>query len=54
MIYVLLEKVVRYAQMPVDCLRALKLVTLGYVLDDPKHRVNILVVEWSILRCNIT
>jgi len=30
MIYVLLEKVTRYAQMSVDCLRASKLVTLGY------------------------
>jgi len=29
MIYFLLENVIRYAQMPVDCLRASKLVTLG-------------------------
>jgi len=28
--YFLLEKVIRCAQMPVDCLRASKLVTLGY------------------------
>ena len=32
MIYFLLEKVIRYAKMPVDCLRASKLVTLGYLL----------------------
>jgi len=31
MIYFLLEKVIRCAQMSVDCLRASKLVTLGYV-----------------------
>jgi len=30
MIYFLLEKVIRYEQLPVDCLRASKLVTLGY------------------------
>jgi len=30
MIYFLLEKVLRCAQMPVDCFRASKLVTLGY------------------------
>jgi len=29
MIYFLLEEVTRFAQMSVDCLRALKLVTLG-------------------------
>jgi len=29
MIYFLLEKVIRCAQMPVDCLKASKLVTLG-------------------------
>jgi len=29
MIYFLLEKVIRCKQMPVNCLRALKLVTLG-------------------------
>ena len=32
-IYFLLEKVIRCAQMPVDCLRASKLVTLGYVYN---------------------
>jgi len=31
MIWSLLEKVIRYAHMPVDCLRASKLVTLGYM-----------------------
>jgi len=31
MIFFLLEKVIRCAQMSVDCLRALKLVTLGYM-----------------------
>jgi len=31
MIYFLLEKVIRCAQMPVDCLRASKQVTLGYL-----------------------
>jgi len=29
--YLLLEKVIGCSQMPVDCLRALKLVTLGYL-----------------------
>jgi len=33
MIYFLLEKVIRCAQMFVDCLRASKLVTLGYTMD---------------------
>ena len=32
MIYFLLEKVIRCTQMSVDCLRALKLVTLGYTI----------------------
>jgi len=34
MIYFLLEKVIRWAQMPVNCLRASKLVTLGYKFDN--------------------
>jgi len=33
MINCLLEKVIRCAQMSVDCLRASKLVTLGYILQ---------------------
>ena len=31
MIYFVLEKIIRCAQMSVDCLRASKLVTLGYI-----------------------
>jgi len=37
MIYVLVEKVIRYAQMHVDCLRALKLVTLRYIYREYGH-----------------
>jgi len=32
MICILVENVIRYAQMHVDCLRASKLVTLGYIV----------------------
>ena len=35
MIYFLLEKVIRCAQIPIDCLRALKLVALGYMSRSP-------------------
>jgi len=37
MIYFLPEKVIRSAQMSVDCLRASKLVTLGYTCSMPTH-----------------
>ena len=37
MINFLLEKVIRCAQMSVDCLRASKLVTLGYVYPKYYH-----------------
>jgi len=47
MIYFILEQVIRSAQMPFDCLRASKLVTLGCV-----YNTNQLVIQLVLLVFN--
>ena len=53
MIYVLLEKVTRYARMSVDCLRASKLVTLGYYYLSKYYCFEI-VLGQSKLKCQFS